>query len=129
MKLLKETGDYQKGDERILGDGAFVEEVLARSEEELKDEYRRKSEGYNLDRLIDRISEISHLTRKQILDNVRDARRTKARNILSFWATDTLGVTQTELARLLKLTQSAVSHAARRGRVVVEDNSYSMKDN
>jgi hypothetical protein len=35
--LLRETGNYQKGDERILGDGQFVKEVLKKSEEKLKE--------------------------------------------------------------------------------------------
>jgi hypothetical protein len=30
------AGEYQKGDERILGDGAFVTEVLGHAEERLK---------------------------------------------------------------------------------------------
>jgi putative transposase len=126
IKALKESREYQKGDERILGDGTFVKEVLAKAEEKFRDKYRLKAEGYNLDKLIDRVSEITLLTRKQILDTARDRKRTEARSILCFWATDKLGVTQTELARILRLTQSAISHAARRGRVLVEDNSYSI---
>jgi putative transposase len=109
-----------------LGDGAFVKEVLAKADESFRDKYKLNAEGYNLDKLIDRVSEITQLTRKQILDTVRDIKRTKARSILCFWATDKLGVTQTELARILGLTQSAVSHAAQRGRILVEDNSYSI---
>jgi len=129
IRALTESRDYQKGDERILGDGAFVKEVLGKAEEKFRDKYRLKAEGYNLDKLIDRVSELTQLTRKQILDTARDTKRTAARSILCFWATDKLGITQTELARLLRLTQSAVSHAAQRGRVLVEDNSYSIENN
>jgi putative transposase len=129
VRALKESRNYQKGDERILGDGAFVKEVLASADEGFRDKYRLKVEGYSLDRLIDRVSEITKLTRKQILDSARDRKRTEARGILCFWATDTLGVTQTELAGILKLTQSAISHAAKRGRILVENNSYSIDYN
>jgi putative transposase len=31
VKALREAGDYQKGDERILGDGTFVSEVLKKA--------------------------------------------------------------------------------------------------
>ncbi|HUU41142.1 MAG TPA: transposase [Desulfatiglandales bacterium] len=122
IKLLRDSGDYQKGDERILGNGIFVKEVLDKAEEKFKDKYRLKAEGYDLDKLIGRIAEITHLTPEQILDTIRDAKRTKARSILCFWATDKLGVSQSQLALLLKLTQSAISHAVRRGRDLVEDN-------
>jgi hypothetical protein len=127
IKALRESGDYQKGDERILGNGAFVKEVLSKAEENLKDKYRLKAEGYNLEKLICRVAEITHLSRGQILDTVRDAKRTEARSILCFWANNRLGITQGELALLLKLTQSAVSHAVRRGRILVEYNSYLIK--
>ena len=126
VRALKESNDYQKGDERILGDGAFVKEVLEKAEENFREKYKLKAEGYNLDKLIDRVSVLTMLTRKEILDNARDRKRTEARSILCFWATDKLGVTQTELARILRLTQSAVSHAVGRGRLLVENNSYSI---
>ncbi|HJX34673.1 MAG TPA: transposase [Desulfatiglandales bacterium] len=127
IKALRESGDYQKGDERILGNGAFVNEVLSKAEENLKDKYRLKAEGYDFEKLICRVAEITHLTREQILDTVRDTKRTEARSILCFWASDKLGVTQAALALLLRLTQSAVSHAVRRGRILVEYHSYSLK--
>jgi REP element-mobilizing transposase RayT len=127
IKELRESGNYQKGDERILGNGAFVKEVLSNAEENLKDKYRLKAEGYDLEKLICRVTEITHLSREQILDTMRDAKRIEARSILCFWASDKLGVTQSELALLLKLTQSAVSHAVRRGRILAENNCYSLK--
>ena len=33
VKALRRSGEYQKGDERILGDGEFVREVLSQAEE------------------------------------------------------------------------------------------------
>lgn len=129
IKRLKESGDYQKGDERILGDGEFVKEVLAKAEERFKDKYRLKAEGYNMDKLLIRVAEITKLTPEQILDSVRDIKRTRARSILCFWATDKLGFTQSQLGLLLNLTPSAISHAARRGKILVESNSYSIEDN
>ena len=55
VKLLRETGEYQKGDERILGDGGFVKEVLASAEEKLKKKYQMKIEGYDLNKLAKRV--------------------------------------------------------------------------
>jgi putative transposase len=127
IKELRASGNYQKGDERILGNGAFVKEVLSAAEENLKDKYRLKVEGYDLEKLVCRVAELTHLSSEQILDTIRDAKRIEARSILCFWASDKLGVTQAELALLLRLTQSAVSHAVRRGRILARDNCYSLK--
>jgi putative transposase len=126
IKLLRESGNYQKGDERILGDGAFVNEVLAKAEERFKDKYRLKAEGYDLDKLIDRVAQITQLTTEQILDTARDVKRTEARSILCYWATEKLGVTQSQLALLLNLTPSAISYAVKRGRILVKDTRYSI---
>ena len=120
MKLLRETGDYQKGDERILGDGQFVQEVLEKAEEGLKEKYLLKAKGYNLNKLIERVAELTHLTPDQVTDGIRDAKRTKARSILCYWATDKLGVTQSQLALMLNRRQSAIVYAVRRGRNIVE---------
>lgn len=124
VKLLKEKGNYQKGDERILGDGAFVTEVLGKSGEKLKEQYQLQAKGYNLDTLIKNVAKITQVTPEEILDSIRDARRTKARSILCYWATEKLGITQSQLAQMLKRTQSAITYAVRRGKAIVEDNSY-----
>jgi putative transposase len=124
VKLLRETGNYQKGDERILGDGQFVNEVLKKAEEGLKEKYKLKAKGYNLNRLLKRVAEITQLRPDQITDGIRDAKRTNARSILCFWATEKLGTTQSELAQLLNRTQTAIVYAVRRGREIVKANSY-----
>ena len=117
---------YQKGDERILGDGAFVREVLSRAEEELRNKYRIKAKGFDLDWLIQRVAEIMELRTEEMLDGIRDRKRIEARSILSYWARDQLGITQSQLAEKLDMTQSAISHAARRGKSLVTNNSYSI---
>lgn len=128
VKDMKKSGDYQKGDERILGDGAFVTDVLAHAEEQIQKKYQIKAKGYDLKKLIDRVAEITKLTPKEILDSVRDRKRTEARSILSYWAQDQLGITQSEIAGTLNLSQAAITYAVRRGRSIVENNSYSILD-
>ncbi len=124
VKTLKEAGDYQKGDERILGDGDFVSEVLENAEERFREKYRLKASGYDLDKLINRVAKITQVTPDEIFDSLRDSKRTKARSILCYWATEKLGTPQSQLAQLLNRTQSAITYAVRRGKTIVEDNSY-----
>ncbi len=127
VKILRETGEYQKGDERILGDGEFVKEVLANAEEKLIKKFQMKTEGYDLKKLTKRVSEITGISTKEIFDSQRDKKRTEARNILCYWAKEELGMSQRELALLLNLTPPAISYAVKRGRVIVEKNLYSIK--
>jgi putative transposase len=126
LKANRRAGDYQKGDERILGDGDFVKEVLNLAEERMKNKYRLAADGYNFDRLLTRVAEITQLTIQQILDRQRDKARIQGRSILCFWATDRLGIPQRELARKLNQTQPAISYAVRRGRLLVEKQGWEM---
>lgn len=123
------TGEYQKGDERILGDSGFVNEVITSAEEKLKKKYQIKAEGYDLEKLTKRVSEITGIGTKEILDSQRDKNRTDARSILCYWAKEELDITQRELALLLNLTPPAISYAVKRGRMIVEKNLLSIKIN
>lgn len=42
VKSLRKIGALQKGDERILGDGEFVENVLLQAKEAFEEKYRLK---------------------------------------------------------------------------------------
>ena len=126
LKANRCAGDCQKGDERILGDGDFVKEVLAQAQERMESQYRLAAEGYDFEALLRRVAQITGLTTQQILDTQRNRGRTNAMSILCFWATDQLGITQVWLSQIFNKTQSAISHAVRRGKEIVEKNGYLM---
>jgi putative transposase len=126
VKALRESGAYQKGDERILGDGDFVADVLSQADEQFEQKYRMKAEGFDLERLTRRVAEIMRMSPEEIMEAGRDQRRTRARDLLCHWATDLLGISQTHLAQRFKLTQPAISQAVRRGRELVKSQSYSV---
>lgn len=128
LKANRRAKDYQKGDERILGDGDFVNEVLAQAQEKMENKYRLAAEGYDFEKLLNRVSQITRLKPEQILDAQRNKARTNARSIICFWATDQLGMTQSRLSQIFNQTQSAISHAVRRGREMVEKNGYVMRE-
>ena len=48
VKSLRKAGTLQKGDERILGDGEFVEKTLARAHEAFAPSYRMRAGGVDL---------------------------------------------------------------------------------
>lgn len=124
IKANRRVGDYQKGDERILGDGRFVDRALKRAEERLQRRYRLQQAGYDLDKLIALVADCLQITTAMVLDRQRDRRRTTARDLLCFLATDRLGITQATLAQRLHRTQSAISHAAARGRALMAKDAY-----
>ena len=52
LKELKRAREYWRGDERILGDGDFVNQVLRAAEETLTRREELKRQGWDLKRLV-----------------------------------------------------------------------------
>ncbi len=129
VKALRESGDYQKGDERILGEGAFVEQVLAQAGDRFERNYRFRAKGYNLEWVAKRVSELVGVTPAEALERgrVRGRLRRKARDLLCYWATTEIGVKQNQLATTLGLTQPAISIAVKRGAELVKGDDYSLE--
>jgi DNA-binding MarR family transcriptional regulator len=49
-----------------------------------------------------------------------------ARSLLCYWVEREPGLAATELAKRLKMTQPAVSHAVIRGERIAKENSYTL---
>ncbi|MBA3036322.1 MAG: transposase [Desulfobacterium sp.] len=121
VKALRKSGEYQKGDERILGDSDFVTSVLSDANESMDRKYQLKAKGYNLKDLIERVAEVTGITSEDIIRSGRRRKTSAARDLLCYWATEYLGVKQRELSELLNVTQSAISMSTVRGRLHAEE--------
>jgi putative transposase len=128
VKALRKARAYMKGDERILGSGDFVEKVLAQSEERLKRKYRLKAEGFDFDKVIDRVSELMGLERDEVLSPGKYKKVVEARSIACYWAMREVGISQEILAQKFSISQPAVSMAVQRGEKLVHRNKYSLID-
>jgi putative transposase len=128
LKALRRTGDYRKGDERILGDSDFVKKVLAQAKEDFDRKHRLQSEGISFEYVINRVAELLGSTPSQVLARGKDKETVAARSLLCFWATTELAISQIELAQKLKISQPAVSMAVRRGGQLISRYSYTLKD-
>jgi putative transposase len=126
VKALRGSGAYQKGDERILGDSHFAEEVLSQVDEELQQKYRMQAQGYDLQKLLQRVAKIMDMSSEAIMDPGKNRKGVQARSILCYWATDQLRISQTQLAHMLNLTQPAVSEAVKRGKQLAKMHGYSL---
>ncbi|MBN2126479.1 MAG: transposase [Deltaproteobacteria bacterium] len=127
VRALREAGTYQKGDERILGQGDFVAQVLADAQEKFERKYRLAASGYTLDRLIERVAELLDMPSQEILEPGKGRKKVEARSLLCYWAHTELGITQTQLARRLPLNQPAISNAVRRGAHLARERQYSIE--
>jgi len=126
LKGLRKTGLRVKGDERILGDGDFVLNVLESSEERLEQKFALKSKGYDFDRLVKRVAEVMDIEIEQVTAFGKSPTTVKARSLLCFWAHRKLGMTTIEIARRLNICQSAASRSSLRGQKIERENRFEL---
>jgi hypothetical protein len=121
IKAMSKARIHLKGDERILGESDFVEEVLAEQKEQFERRYYLKAQGYDIDRVVEKVSEILDMDREQILRRGNQPLRVKAKSLVCYWAVRELGLSGTDVGKLVQLSQSAVSRAIARGEKLSEE--------
>jgi REP-associated tyrosine transposase len=118
---LRDKGNRSKGDERILGDGDFVESILSQSQEQLEKKHLYRNKGYDYEWLVKKVAAMLHIKKEDIARGGRYPRRVEARSVLCYWASRELGISTIALSKRLHISQPAVSHSIRRGeRIIIE---------
>ena len=118
---LREKGNRSKGDERILGDGDFVEDVLRQSQEWMERKYLYRNKGYDIDWIAGKVAKTLGIDKEEIERCGRYSRRVEARSVLCYWASRELGISTIALSKRLGVSQPTVSQSIRRGeRIVIE---------
>ena len=110
----------------ILGDSDFVAAVLGKAEEKFDRKYELKRLGYDLGRVAARVCEIFGLKEQDIFSNGKQQRKVKARSLLCYWAVRELGISQTDLAKRLKLRVPGIGYSVERGETIARENGYDL---
>jgi putative transposase len=126
LKDIRKSGIRVKGDERILGDGDFVETVLASAKEVLEEKYALKARGIDFEQVVLRVAEVMKLTPDQVTACGKSPHTVQARSLLCFWAHRKLGMTTTEIASQLKISQPAASRSSKRGEQIEKENRFEL---
>jgi REP element-mobilizing transposase RayT len=127
-KSLRKAGALQKGDERILGDGEFVQKVLAQAKEAFERKYRLKARGIRVETIAERVAEVVGIEVAQVWASGKQPQIVRARSLLCYWATHELGVNQVWLGRKLGLSQAAISLSVARGRQIASQENYEISN-
>lgn len=121
---VKERGkslEFRKSDERILGDGDFVEKTLKEAGEAWKRQEVWRAKGITLDHLLPAVSEIMGLPTEEVLLPGKNRQRVRARSLLCYWAVRDLGMTMTAMARESGLSVPSVAKSVERGEGIVRE--------
>ena len=121
VRALRGMSERIKGDERILGDGGFVEDVLKICQERFERRYRYHAKGYDFGWLVDRVADLFNLERDKVTRPGRYPETVEARSVLCYWAARELGISTLELSKRLGISQPTASQSVKRGERVAAD--------
>jgi len=126
VSALRKAKVQVKSDERILGDGEFVAQVLAQADEALERKYALEAEGVDIGYIAKRVAKLLDMRAKDIFNRGRYKRLVTARSLLCFWAVRELGFSMASLARKFGISTVAVSKSVRRGAEIVKTEGYKL---
>ena len=126
LQELKKTGEYWRGDERILGDGDFVNTVLRAAEETLTRKEVLKRQGWDLNRLAVEVCGMLSVAPEDLQRKGRANSLSFAKGLICYLGHSRLGLTGKELARYFNMSLASVSQAVRRGEHFAKGNGIKL---
>ena len=126
LKAMRNDESRMKGDERILGQGDFVESVLKAAQENLDRKSKIRALGYDFDWLVGRVLGLFDLTFNELLTGGKQRKMVQARSVLCYWGTRELGMSAVSISKKLNIASSTASESAMRGKQIVENQGWKL---
>ena len=117
LGLKKE--DREKSDQRILGSGDFVSDVLKNANENAE---RKAGCNISLAELIRRVCKKFDIKTGELMLDIRRVPYTQARVIISYLSIHELGYRGSDVAKALNVSRASVSKAMSRGEKLIDKN-------
>jgi len=114
VKALRRSGERELCDERILGSGEFVEQIIKEAETKIKYQLPVLDHQKKIDELITRICRDEKLSIEELKGGSRRREASRIRARIAIGLVKTQGVTLAEVARQLGVSTSAVSKIMKR---------------
>lgn len=115
VQSLRKSKEHYASDERILGSSDFVSTVLKQANEQYQ---KNRLLAINIETLIMFVCDHLHIDVSLLLSPVKQRQVARARSLIAHIAfTTLLRLTGVEIARALRLSPSAVSKLAAKGRI------------
>ncbi|MCB4790430.1 MAG: transposase [Elusimicrobia bacterium] len=112
---LRRSKEKWSADERILGDGDFVEKVLKEAEGIFIQRDRLQREGWSLEKLVDDVIEHYKIDRLDLKKKGRKNKISEAKSVIAYYGNKYLGVKSLEIAELFGCERSTVTRLVHKG--------------
>jgi REP element-mobilizing transposase RayT len=126
-KMRLKGQDRIKSDQRILGESDFVRDVLSESEGEFSRRYKLKLLGYDFEKVVERVCNLFGIEKSYIIKRGKQRDRVKAKDLVSYWAVNELGMSMVDVARRFDITPAAVGYSVQRGEKIAKREGYQLE--
>jgi len=121
-------GDKERGDERILGGGAFVEEVLKATKTSEKPLSVLKRKGWDFDRVVAHAAQAVRMQPEDLLRRGHANARSRGRALVCKWMTVDLCESYVRVGARLGISRQSVARRADIGRRIERELKVSLQE-
>ena len=126
LRSMRKAGIFEKSDERILGDGDFVDMVLKAAKESMEARYALSAKGIVIADIIQTVSKLLSIHPEELMGVSKERTIVKGRALVCYWSVRELGMTMTEVAGHLKIALPTVSVAVKKGMEIVRNEGFDL---
>lgn len=117
---LRKLGERWQGDDRILGDGEFVERILKSADEMMRKKEKMQRAGWNLDKIAEYVSGTTGVKKDQLRQKARGNNLSRAKSLIAYWGYYELGIKGATIASYLDIRNPSVNYLIKLGKKLVE---------
>ncbi len=114
VKALRRSGDRELCDDRILGSGEFVEQIIKEAEGKVKYQLPLKEQDQKIDGFITKLCKNAKVSKKELRSGSRRKEVSGVRAMIAIGLVKRHGVTLAEVARRMGVSTTAVSKIIKR---------------
>ncbi len=116
VRAMRKTGEGEKGDERVLGGGGFVDRLLAEAEEKIKRQLPSRELEKRTLKIVNGICTKEKISREALVTGSRRGEVSRIRAKLVKILVEDLGLSLAECARQLGVTTPAIALVLKRSK-------------
>lgn len=109
LSAMKRKKEYWRGDERILGDDSFVSRIIKEAGERVEQKDKLRREGWDFDRVAAKVCSALKINKDDLYKKGRNNIYTEAKRLVCYLGNKRLGITASEIAKRLNISQPSVS--------------------
>jgi len=118
LRELRKNKEKWRSDERILGDGEFVNQALKEADEHIDTKEKLLNEGWDLERLINTVCKRLKVVPTSLVRRGREDNLSKAKALIAYWGNSSLGISRNKIAASFGVSGTAITYKIRDGEKV-----------